>query len=61
MVLKLIKSLYGLLNKHLLFFDLKAGHLERGFIRSEIDKGLSMKRNVICVMMQYLLVRIQIP
>ena len=50
MVLKLIKSLYGLKQAPKTFFEkLKAGLLERGFIQSEMDKYLFMKRDMICV------------
>ena len=50
MVLKLIKSLYGLKQAPKTFFEkLKAGLLERGFIQSEMDKCLFMKRDMICV------------
>ena len=50
MVLNLIKSLCGLKQAPKTFFEkLKAGLLERGFIQSEIDKCLFMKRDMICV------------
>ena len=50
MVLKLIKSLYGLKQAPKTFFEkLKAGLLERGFIQSEMNKCLFMKRDMICV------------
>ena len=50
MVLKLIKSLYGLKQAPKTFFEkLKAGLLERGFIQSEMDRCLLMKRDMIYV------------
>ena len=50
MVLRLLKSLYGLRQAPKTFFDkLKAGLLERGFIQSQLDPCLFMKRDMICL------------
>ena len=44
MILKLIKSMYGLKHASKIFFDnLRARILERGFIQFEIDKYLFIK------------------
>ena len=50
MVLKLLKSLYGLRQAPKSFFDkLSSGLCERGFVQSELDKCLFMKKDMICV------------
>ena len=49
-VLHLIKSLYGLKQAPRTFFEmLRTGLLERGFIQSEHDMCLFMKKDMICV------------
>jgi hypothetical protein len=48
MILRLLKSLYGLRQAPKTFFDkLKAGLLERGFIQSQLDPCQFMKRDMI--------------
>ena len=50
LVLKLLKSLYGLRQAPRTFFDkLSSGLLERGFIQSNLDQCLFMKKDLICV------------
>ena len=50
LVLKLLKSLYGLKQAPRTFFEkLRAGLLERGYIQSEVDPCLFMKKGIICV------------
>ena len=50
MVLKLIKSLYGLRQAPRTFFEkLRDGLLEQGYTQSEIDACLFMKHGIICV------------
>ena len=50
MVLKLVKSLYGLRQAPKSFFDkLCNGLLERGFVQSEHDQCLFIKKDMICV------------
>ena len=50
LVLKLIKSLYGLRQAPKTFFEkLHDGLLERGFRQSELDPCLFLKENMICV------------
>jgi hypothetical protein len=50
LVLKLLKSLYGLKEDPRTFFEkLRAGLLERGFTLSEFDPCLFMKKGIICV------------
>lgn len=49
-VLKLLKSLYGLKQAPKTFFDkLQAGLLERGFVASNIDPCLFLKKDMMCV------------
>jgi hypothetical protein len=49
-VLKLLKSLYGLRQAPRTFFDkLRSGLLERGFIQSAIDPCLFIKQGIMCV------------
>ena len=49
-VLHLIKSLYGLKQAPRTFFEmLRTGLLERGFVQSEHDMCLFMKKDMICV------------
>ena len=49
-VLHLIKSLYGLKQAPRTFFEmLRTGLLEQGFIQSEHDMCLFMKKDMICV------------
>jgi hypothetical protein len=49
-VLHLIKSLYGLKQAPRTFFEmLRTGLLERGFVQSEHDMCLFMKKDIICV------------
>ena len=51
MVLKLFKSLYGLKQAPKSFYDkILEGLQERGFIQSELDKCLFMKKDMVCVM-----------
>jgi len=50
MVLKLIKSLYGLCQAPKTFYDkLAEGLEERGYVKSQIDPCLFMKKGIICV------------
>ena len=50
LVLKLIKSLYGLRQAPRTFFEkLREGLIERGYTPSEIDPCLFMKKSIICV------------
>ena len=49
-VLKLFKSLYGLKQAPKSFYDkISEGLQERGFIQSELDKCLFMKKDMVCV------------
>jgi hypothetical protein len=50
LVVKLLKSLYGLKQSPRTFFEkLREGLLERGFTQSEFDLCLFMKKGIICV------------
>ena len=50
LVLKLLKSLYGLRQAPKSFFDkLSSGLLERGFVQSNLDKCLFMKKDLTCM------------
>ena len=50
MVLRLLESFYGLWQAPKNFFDkLSSGLLERGFVQSELDKCLFLKKDMICV------------
>jgi hypothetical protein len=50
-VLRLLKSVYGLRQAPLTFYEkLRDGLLERGFTQSEIDPFLFMKKGCICVL-----------